>query len=317
MSWGRVVLIGFALAATLLPPCTSGEEPSPLRVYFIGNSVTDTVRYEPLAKLASGQGARLTWGRTMIPGAPLDWIQGHPDDGFQQEPFGRWRKALNQYAWDAVSLQPFDRHLRGADDQGQDRGDVAMIRSFAEMAAKQNPEVQIYVFARWPRVTTRGKSIPFDKNDFDPTRPGSGNDLANVDDFSDRWLARYTGEWDFTNESKDYFDTLVREVKKETGFLKRPPLLVPVGHAMHELHGRMKAGKVPGYNNVFQLYRDAIHLNEAGSYLVACTFYATLFRQSPVGLPSELYGKIDPGLAKSIQESVWDVVSRQMQGHLK
>jgi hypothetical protein len=43
-----------------------------LRVYFIGNSVTDTVRYSGLAKLVEAGGLKMDWGRTMIPGAPLE-----------------------------------------------------------------------------------------------------------------------------------------------------------------------------------------------------------------------------------------------------
>ena len=69
-----------------LAPATTNT----LRVYFIGNSVTDTVRYGELAKLAAARDVKLDWGRTMIPGAPLEWIYSHPKDGFQQEPFGRW-----------------------------------------------------------------------------------------------------------------------------------------------------------------------------------------------------------------------------------
>jgi ABC-type thiamine transport system ATPase subunit len=60
---------------------------------------------------------------------------------------------------------------------------------------------------------------------------------------------------------------------------------------------------------VYQLYKDAIHLGEMGSYLVGCTFYATMVKQSPVGLPTEPYGKLDPKVAAFLQQTVWDVVS--------
>ena len=225
-------------------------DPQTLRVYFIGNSVTDTVRYGELAKLAAAREVKLDWGRTMIPGAPLEWIYTHPNDGFQQEPYGTWKKALNEFAWDAVSLQPFDRHLHGKNAAGQDLGDVALIKGFAEMASRKNPEVQIYLYARWPRVTSGGKGVPFDKNDYDPTKPGSGNDLSKVDDFTTRWEAKFSGGWDNTNEGRYYFDTLLREVRKELPALKKPPLLVPVGHAMNALHLLMKAGSVPGYTSI-------------------------------------------------------------------
>jgi hypothetical protein len=280
-----------------------------LRVYFIGNSVTDTVRYGELAKLAETRGVKLDWGRTMIPGAPLEWIYEHPNDGFREEPYGTWTNALNQFAWDAVSLQPFDRHLRGKNDSGQEVGDVALICEFAAMAARKNPDVQIYIYARWPRVTSSGKGMPFDKNDYDPAKPGSGNDLAKVDDFNARWEAKYSGGWDNSNETRDYFETLLREVRTATPFLKKKPLLVPVGHVMSALNAQMKAGKVPGYTSIYQFYKDGIHLNQAGSYLVGCTFFATLLKQSPMGLPTEPYGNIDPSLAETIQKTVWQVVT--------
>lgn len=111
----------------------------------------------------------------MIPVAPLEWIHSHADSGFIQEPFGHYPKALGEYAWDAVSVQPFDHHLHSNNADG-DRGDVAMIRDFAKRAARQNPNVQIYIYARWPRITPHGKGTDFDKDDFDPTKPGSGAD---------------------------------------------------------------------------------------------------------------------------------------------
>lgn len=284
-------------------------ETNTLRVYYIGNSVTDTIRYAELAKLAATRGVKLDWGRTMIPGAPLEWIFTHPKDGFQQEPYGTWTNALSRFAWDAVSLQPFDRHLHGKDQEGKDLGDVALVSQFAKMAAQMNPEVQIYIYARWPRVTSGGKGTPFDKNDYDPAKPGSGNDLSKVDDFTARWDAKYTGGWDCTNETRDYFETLLREVRKESSFLRKPPLLVPVGHVMDALHAQMKAGQVPGYTSIYQFYKDGIHLNEAGSYLVGCTYFATLLKQSPAGLPTSPYGTIDPALAETIQKAVWQVVA--------
>lgn len=298
------LLGGGCLALTL----AAAEGAKTFRVYYIGNSVTDTIRYGQLAKLAATRGITVTWGRHMIPGAPLEWLYTHPNEGFREAPFGGWQQALTEHAWDAVSLQPFDRHLHGQDKEGEDRGDAALIARWARMAAAKNPEVQVYIYARWPRVTQQGKSIPFDKNDYDPTRPGSGHDLSKVDDYTARWEAKYTGGWDVTNETRDYFETLLREVRRLTPELKRPVRLVPVGQVMADLHQQMKAGKVPGWTSIYQFYKDGIHLNEPGSYVVACTFFATLFKQTPEGLPAEPYGRLAPELAKIIQETVWRVV---------
>jgi hypothetical protein len=210
--------------------------------------------------------------------------------------------------WDAVSLQPFDRHLHGQNKEGEDVGDVALVAKLARLAAAKNPDVQIYIYARWPRVTVNGKGVPFDKNDYDPAKPGSGNDLSKIDDYSARWNGKFTGGWDASNETRDYFETLLREVRNETTSLKNPPLLVPVGYVMADLHEQMKAGQVPGWTSIYQFYKDGIHLNEPGSYLVGCTYFATLLKQSPEDLPTDPYGKISPALAKMIQQSAWRVV---------
>ncbi len=83
----RGLLTAVIAASACLSTAARGDD-RPLRAYFIGNSVTDTIRYERLAHLAKSRGHTLTCGRHMIPGAPLSWLWEHPNDGFQQEPFG-------------------------------------------------------------------------------------------------------------------------------------------------------------------------------------------------------------------------------------
>jgi hypothetical protein len=71
----------------------------------------------------------------------------------------------------------------------------------------------------------------------------------------------------------------------------------------------MKAGQLPPYKHVKELYADGIHLNNVGSYVVGCTFFATLYRENPKGLGGEAYKVTDAKLAALIQETVWKVVS--------
>jgi phage head maturation protease len=75
-----------------------------------------------------------------------------------------------------------------------------------------------------------------------------------------------------------------------------------------DLNAQMKAGKIPGWTSVHQFFRDGIHLNEPGSYAVACTYFATLLKKSPVDLPTASYGTIAPDLARTIQQTAWRVV---------
>lgn len=279
-----------------------------VRVFFIGNSVTDTVNYRGLAELAKSRGITQVWGRHMIPGAPLFYLW-REKNGFTETPFGPTQSALVKYPWDIVTVQPFDRHLTN----DKDEGDIANIQHMLDLAIARNPDVQFYVYARWPRITRDGKSFSYDKNDYDPRKPGSGVALENPDAWLSRWNAKYTGGWDNTNESRDYFEQVVAALNKANPELSRPVRLIPVGHAMAALDKQMQAGLVPGYHSIYQLYRDAIHLNMPGSYLVGCVFFATLYGQSPLGLPSQPYGRIEPTTVTAIQRATWGVIKTQQE----
>ena len=166
------------------------------------------------------RGHTLNWGRDMIPGAPLQWLWEHPADGFQAEPFGLYPRALAEFPWDVLSLEPFDRHLDGKD------GDLSMAGHFINLALKQSPDLQVYVYSRWPRK--------------DKAKDGSL-----VLDFKTKWLRKYTGGWNGTEETRDYFERVVAGLRKAYDGKARPVLLVPVGDVLLELHERMRAGRCP------------------------------------------------------------------------
>jgi len=271
------------VVALVVPVSAADRESQPqkhLRVYFIGNSVTDTINYGALEELAKSRSHKHVWGRHMIPGAPLQWIWQHPDQGFQQQPFGHYPTALAKHQWVALCLQPFDRHITG------NEGDIVMARNFITMALPKSPDLQVYIYARWPRKDKDGSL-----------------------DYGTKWLRQYTGGWDGTNETKDYFERLTIELRKACPELKMPVLMVPVGHVMYELDRRMKAGEVKGFSAIGEVYKDGIHLNNVGSYIVGCTFLSTLYKESPERLLAAPYGINDPKLAKTIQDVVWKVVS--------
>ncbi len=133
----RIAYAASALCAAALTAGVARAAPADgaLRVYYVGNSVTDTIRYRPLAELAAMRGVTLEWGRHMIPGAPLEWLHDHPDDGFREKPYGGWAEALTSFAWDAVSFQPFDRHFWSTNKAGVAVGDVDLIANWSRKAA--------------------------------------------------------------------------------------------------------------------------------------------------------------------------------------
>lgn len=247
-------------------------------IYFIGNSLTDGVAYGNLEALAEANGEQHDWGRHMIPGAPLDWNWDHPNDCISQDPYGCYQTALSNYSWDAVSLQPFDRLLNS---------DVEYATNFINLAKAQNSNVQIFIYGRWPHATKR-------------------------DDFSTWFDKDYTGSWDGTNETRDFLETLVDRLRQDHTDI--PPVkLMPISEVMYLLDQRMKAGQIPGYSSVFQVYKDGWHMDNVGNFICGCTAYAILYDANPVGLTMAGYS-LDATLAGHIQQAVWDVVSTYEYG---
>lgn len=236
-----------------------------LSVYFIGNSVTDGINYNNFRTLVLGQGHTYSWGRHMIPGAPLQWIWDHPADGLTEPAYPT---ALADMEWTTLSLQPFDRNLAT---------DLDYATRFINLAKPRSPNLQVYIYARYPRQTNM-----------------SG-------DFAAAWNAASTNQ-----ESRAFFETLTMNIRNAHPDIK-PVLMVPVGHVMYDLHQQMVAGNIPGYGHIFDLYADGIHMTSEGSYLVAVTFYATLFKRDPAGFPTAPW-TVNATLAAKIQETVWRVV---------
>ena len=122
---------GVALATPVgaAEPGSSAAAPAPsLTVYHVGNSVTDTLNYGGLGSLATQAGGGYTYGRHMIPGAPLEWLWRHQDSGFTEAAYGAPNAAFVNHKWDVITLQPFDRQLTQEDGWGGaavgDRGNI-------------------------------------------------------------------------------------------------------------------------------------------------------------------------------------------------
>jgi hypothetical protein len=278
------------------------------RAYFVGNSVTDALNYSAFEKLFEARDRKLVWGRHVIPGTPLflPWkgAEAGRTDGFTQGLFGNSVEALTRYDWDVVTLQPFDRHEKDIDKDGYDEGDLASARRYIAAAVKRNPKVRILIYARWPRMTVSGKSVTYDKTAYLEPAPRPKAALPpGLDDWASLWRRSYTGGWDGTNETKEYFERITRDIREAVAPTRVE--MIPVGHAMSILDGWMKAGKVPGYRTIWDLYQDGIHLEPAGSLLVGLSFYTAITGEKPHGLPRSAYGVDDPALGKAIEDAVW------------
>lgn len=254
-----------------------------LRAYHIGNSLTFGVfPNDQTDKLFASRGGAYVRGMHILWGSPLSRIWDNPSsNNVTLAPFGTFSHALTQFDWDVLTLQPYASGITG------DKGDLAECRNFIKLATRRSPGVQVYIYATWP------------------PRPGTNA----PDAFARTWDAQYTGQRTGGVPCRDYCQNLVQMLRRELPAVQNPVLLIPAGDVLYELDGMMRAGRVPGFTSVRDLYKDGIHLNAAGNYAVKCTFYAVLFRQSPVGLPNAAQcEKVSDTVARIIQETVWNVV---------
>ena len=266
-----------------------------IRAYHIGNSLTDNIHYGGVRKLAEYEGDVYKYGKQSSPGTSLDlaWqYKSKTGTIYSQGPYGKYKDALKNYTWDVLTLEPFENKIAGT------TGDLQMSKNFINYALPKSPNVQTYIYERWPRrpVDANGKFLPFDYAKL-YTKP----------------YAASTDRYNLINETRGYFESLTKQINSAMPNLKKKVKIVPVGDVLLELDKRIKANQITGIDNITDLYADAIHFNNTGAYVLGLTFYATMFKQSPMagGPTPGSYGgttEIPNKLASQLQDTVWDIV---------
>jgi hypothetical protein len=298
------------IAATLLLTVGIGNA-GEFAVYHIGNSLSgDLYRYfgKVGSRYETTQGNTYSWGYHFRPATVLTFIYAHPDaekttsvvdltatSGGSRTNLAPWTTALPGKHWDVVTLQPHP-----ATDQGPNllSDNIAAINGMIAKARENpaNASTRFYIYAAWTQVSTN------DPNLFSRTYAASTIVRANPD----RTPA---------SASRDFIELLcdrVRQTHPEVG-------VIPVGEVLYTLDQMMQQGEFDQFSSINQLHRDIIHLNSVGQNLTAWTAYATIFQQSPVGLPYDKDGNkvvapfsnvqdIDAHDLKLMQQTIWKIV---------
>ncbi|MDH7570142.1 MAG: hypothetical protein QHJ73_11220 [Armatimonadota bacterium] len=340
-------LIALAGFASSLFCETAWTAPRTLRVYHIGNSLTRGITPDRLHQLMEAAeidyqfGAQLSGGATLARhwsyaehGLRLNlwetnrrqgnrWEPGPVDANREGKRFGPYDQALAQFQWDALVLQPYGSHLCD---------DLPAAARFLRFALEKKAGERFFVYATWPRRPER--------------RDAQGN-VAGFEqiDYAALWERPYP----YTEKdppppsdayrSRAYFAALVEGLNREFPQLPTPVRMIPVGEVFFQLDQRLKAGQIPGVDDLYRrnpallpgyqpatgtraganiLYADGIHTNPVphlegtvGGYLAALTHFALLTGQTPLGLPGKPYGlddRADAALIGALQQTVWDVV---------
>lgn len=245
----------------------------PVAVFHVGNSLTDQAY--GMHDVAAARGQETEFGRHMIPGAPLEWLWEHRDEGFRQPDSKKPAdEILSGGKWDVLILQPFGRPAENSIEYGA---------KYAAAAYEGNPDCQVYVFENYPEI---------------------GKQQEKKDQWEDRWLS------DTDTRGRANFEKVARGISARFPD-KKPVQIIPVGEVMYRLHQRMKQGQVPGHQHIAELYADGVHLNAEGKYVEAVTHYTAVFKQDPHGsITAGLrFWKGPYGVDKPFAQIVWDVVA--------
>lgn len=259
-------LAQFAAAATALAT-------EPLAIFHVGNSLTD--QSYGMHDIAKARGHETKFGRHMIPGAPLQWLWDHRDEGFRApDSKSAADEILKNAKWDVLILQPFGRSPENSIEYGV---------KYAAAAYAGNPDCQVYVFANYPDI---------------------GKEQEKKDRWEERWLSKND------TRGRATFARVAEGISNKFPD-KKPVKIIPVGEVMYRLHLRMTDGKVPGYIHIADLYEDGVHLKAEGKYLEAVTHYATIFQDDPHDcIVSGLRFWRGPySVDKAFAEAVWEIVS--------
>jgi len=305
-------LIAAGLLLFLLPDVQATD----LRVYLVGNSLTDGVRFDKAFQALVAEETTNTFNKTytqfqrdryaqIVAGTPLyaHWYDHYND--FEGE--------LRTNTWDVLCLQPYTGPLY-TNRNSREEGDVTSCSNFISLAVNQglSSNLQVYIYSTWPSVPGYPTAPDYDNFDFETNWPSAYGEYSVFSDGHRR---------------RPYYEALVREVQAQWGsVLTKEVLLVPMGDVLFELNRRLRANPQAGtgtniYSDIKQLYRDGNHLTQGvGAYIGAMTFYATFYKESPVGLSTGKYNDITiyysgvvqeltTNMQALIQQTVWDVVS--------
>ena len=251
----------------------------PLRVYHLGHSLVGhdmPVMLEQLAGAGHSHASQIGSYATL----QSHWEPDIPVKGFEKAnkhaAFQDPKEALQTGSFDALVLT----ERIGLSETIREAKTPEYVAKWAEMAWAANRDTDVYVYETWHYLTTKWG-----------------------------WLRRI--DWD---RLRHWQAGITDQAVKDTG---RAIHIIPAGTVMATFVREVKSqGGVGGITRAEDLFRDHIHFNDHGAYLVALTHYAVLYRKSPVGLPFDLkkadgtpMQPLDPKAAALMQEVVWQVVS--------
>ena len=240
----------------------------PIRVLFVGNSLTHRIREVDLPNAALGTDRKLDPHFHTKCGSSLSAIVEEPTVtcGTLKEPYtdGSIYDALKGEAWDGIVFQPFSSTAHK---------ELEAIKTMLEIHRCEFPDnlPQIYLYATWP-----------------------GRPDGSVGGFKAQWDAGGFSPQDTFARNKSSFQWLYFRLIADCP--EWSIHYVGVGDILAKVETLAEAGRFPTIGSVSNIFVDEIHLGNIGHWITAQSMVVTILGVDPIDFndAGEWYNNPDP-----------------------
>jgi hypothetical protein len=354
-----LLLLAYILITGFSQEGQSADKPESavvMNAYLVGNSLIRSITPTRLHELMSEEGIDFQFGSQLKGGFSLarHWEElekgttlrywesnklvndnfepGRPDGDTLSKRFGSYWTAHKNHKWDVLILQPLF--------VGNREKELEAFRKFVNYSIEHKSAKQIYVYTSWLR-----RPVLRDKN-------GKLSGIGSID-FQAVWegasyKANRRSRESLSSVRKDYREFIETVNEEFADKLGKPILMIPFGDVVCELDKRLKAGKIPGLDELYRrdperipswdpqlgakaganiLYADRSHPvavphldGTIANYVIGLMYYSVLTGKSPIGLSGKAYklgNEKDEELRNALQTAVWDVVKNHPYTSIK
>jgi hypothetical protein len=369
--------LALALVLSVAPRIAAGEV-SKLNVIYFGNSFLENSIPWFHPTLARSAGCEMKVQTYIGPGWQIwmhvDTFHTHPERARKSLAEGDWDAVVIQHFGTHPLLKDNVRRTVFLNQkpfpEPRDVSDLASASAIIDTFLGKHPDhAKVFIYSSWPGIPGVGEFMQRVRKETEQSLTAVGLPREEVlkrvrerkptlaemlplmrrFDYAAEWLAKYEPNrkvpWQSKHaHSRDYCWALMKELRAKYPKLwaQRRLALIPNGDVFLALDKKMRAGKLPGLENVGFFSRDGGHVR-AGlpRYTLAATCFAVMFGRNPKALDYAVYNDLEnyrnkkvnkmPGVlgpayvhwpdlgelnevtperAKVVNETIWEVVTK-------
>jgi acetyl esterase/lipase len=254
----------------------------PMNSFHVGNSLTGNAsRFKTFIRTSGGRDDFPVY----LIGGSLTVKLWNESQGADKK---RWDETYAKavHPLDYFTLQPRDFNVA-------EEADYAT--RFIKLVREKSPDVQPWLYAEWVEME---RARPTDKGEV-PSYEMKKTFPALTWEESMSAMLLYNEEVQHEIAARDHEGKRVRIL----------PTALALGWARKLIDEGKFPGVEPGQMNFYQtLFEDHVHVNASGCYLVALTWYAALYRESPEDKLLPIGTSLTAEQSRVLQRLAWDIV---------